>query len=140
MPADSSRSQRTRTVLSPHLQIYRLPLTALLSITHRISGCLLAISFVLGNGLLAIAATDPQLFENITGWLARPMGLVSISALVLLFNYHLIHGVRHLFWDFGYGFSRSKQRVIGILEIVSALGMTALMLLAPSLLEAAAHP
>ena len=40
--------------ISPHLQIYRLPLTALLSITHRITGVILALGSLLGTGLDSI--------------------------------------------------------------------------------------
>ena len=45
-----------RRPLSPHLQVYRLPLTAWLSITHRLTGVLLSLGLVLLLGsLLAIA-------------------------------------------------------------------------------------
>lgn len=131
MNSDSTPQARPRRVLSPHLQIYRLPLTALLSISHRISGALLALGFIFGNFLLASAVTNPQGFETLTGWLTQPLGRLFLALWLLLFNYHLVHGVRHLLWDISLGFSRSKQTALGMTEILSALILTVLMVLAP---------
>ena len=135
MHIDSSTPHKPRRVLSPHLQIYRLPLTALLSISHRISGALLALGFVLGNLLLAAAATKAPIFENVTGDLTQPLGRFLVAGWLLLFNYHLVHGIRHLLWDLGLGFSRSKQTLWGIAEIMSALILTTLMVYAPCWLK-----
>lgn len=140
MHIDSKTHPRPRTVLSPHLQIYRLPLTALLSISHRISGVFLSVGFILGNLLLAAAATNPQAFESITRWLRHPIGKLAIAGWILLFNYHLIHGLRHLLWDISLGFTRSKLQGLAILEIISALTLTALMVFAPCLLETGSTP
>jgi|APCry1669190288_1035285.scaffolds.fasta_scaffold01977_1 succinate dehydrogenase / fumarate reductase cytochrome b subunit len=140
MHIDSKTHPRPRRVLSPHLQIYRLPLTALLSISHRISGALLAVGFILGNLLLVAAATNARTFELITGGLLHPMGRLAIAGWILLFNYHLVHGLRHLLWDLSLGFSRSKQTGFAVLELISAFTLTALMLLAPGLLESGSAP
>ena len=140
MRTDSKTQPSPRRVLSPHLQIYRLPLTALLSISHRISGALLAAGFILGNLLLVTAATNLQIFEGITGWLSQPLGKLAITGWILLFNYHLVHGIRHLLWDLSLGFSRSKQTGLAALEIISALTLTVLMILAPGLLQSGSTP
>ena len=67
----------------------------------------------------------------LTGWLEHPLGKLAIAALLGVFNYHLVHGVRHLLWDIGLGFSRANQIKLGLLELVSALTLTALMAFAP---------
>lgn len=91
--------------LSPHLQIYRLPLTAILSILHRISGVLLALCLVVFTVWLVSAAVNPELYEQLTkmfsGWVWQAALFGSTGALYL----HLANGVRHLFWDAGYGFA-----------------------------------
>ena len=131
MNSVSTQRPKPRRVLSPHLQIYRLPLTALLSITHRISGALLALGFIFGNLLLASAATNSRGFEALTGWLTQPVGRLFLAGWLLLFNYHMVHGVRHLLWDISLGFSRSKQTALGITEILAAGALTILMVFAP---------
>ena len=45
--------------VSPHLQIYRLPLAAVLSISHRITGVLLTAAAVVFAFLIAAAAMLP---------------------------------------------------------------------------------
>lgn len=140
MHIDSTTPEKPRKVLSPHLQIYRLPLTALLSISHRISGALLALGFVIGNLLLATAATNTQTFESLTGWLTHPFGRILIAGWLLLFNYHWVHGIRHLLWDLSLGFTRSKQTAFGVMEIGAALGLTALMVFAPDFLGTRGAP
>jgi len=140
MRIDSKIPPSPRRVLSPHLQIYRLPLTALLSISHRITGAFLAIGFILGNLLLVTAATNARAFEEITDWLRHPMGRFAIAGWILCFNYHWVHGLRHLLWDLSLGFSRSKQTGLAVLEIFTALTLTVLMLLAPGLLPFGGTP
>ena len=51
--------------VSPHLQIYRLPLTALLSIAHRITGVLLAIGSLLLTLILVAAAQGPEAYQSV---------------------------------------------------------------------------
>lgn len=135
MHIDSTTPLKPRRVLSPHLQIYRLPLTALLSISHRISGAFLALGFIFGNLLLVTAAINVPLFESLTEWLTHPFGRIFVAGWLVLFNFHLVHGVRHLFWDLSRGFTRSKQTTLGVIEIVSALILTLMMVLTPWLLE-----
>ena len=49
--------------LSPHLQVYRLPLNALLSISHRLTGVALSFGFVLLVVWLLGIAFLPTLFD-----------------------------------------------------------------------------
>ena len=53
--------------LSPHLQIYRLPLTALLSISHRITGVALSLGLLLLVWLLAAAAGGADSYATVHG-------------------------------------------------------------------------
>jgi succinate dehydrogenase / fumarate reductase cytochrome b subunit len=40
-------------------------------------------------------------------------------------NYHLCNGIRHLFWDAGYGFDVDKADKTGIVSIVVSILLTA---------------
>jgi succinate dehydrogenase / fumarate reductase cytochrome b subunit len=87
--------------LSPHLQVYRLPLAAWLSITHRITGIGLTIGTLLLVWWVAAAAYGPDAYATFRWFVTSPIGyLVMLGFSVSLF-YHLCTGIRHLFWDAG---------------------------------------
>jgi succinate dehydrogenase / fumarate reductase, cytochrome b subunit len=109
---------------SPHLQIYKLPLTGLISISHRITGvCLsaglvlvVAIFYALSQGADSYAAM--QTFAHF--WLVKAIYWGFIFALY----FHLCHGVRHLYWDIGEGFEHDKLTQYALFELIWALGLT----------------
>ncbi|MDD1622169.1 MAG: succinate dehydrogenase, cytochrome b556 subunit, partial [Methylococcaceae bacterium] len=85
--------------ISPHLQVYRLPITGLMSISHRIAGILLSIGLLLFVYVLfAISAGEGAFatMQSLAGfWLFK---LVYWGFIYALF-FHLCHGIRHLIWD-----------------------------------------
>ncbi len=110
---------------SPHLQIYRLPLTALLSITHRITGVLLAFGCVLLIVILAAAADGASSYEAIVSHLQSWYGQLFLVGLVFSLYLHFCNGVRHLIWDVGYGFELASVDLTAKLAIVLAIALTA---------------
>lgn len=114
--------------LSPHLQIYRQPLTAgLMSITHRATGVLLALAaFALAAWLLAVAG-DAQSFSGFMTFAASPIGQIALLASLAALVYHLLNGIRHLFWDIGWGYEIPKSLRSGHLVIVLTLVITAIL-------------
>ncbi|HEY5738450.1 MAG TPA: succinate dehydrogenase, cytochrome b556 subunit [Gammaproteobacteria bacterium] len=110
---------------SPHLQIYRLPLTALLSITHRITGVLLAVGCVLLIGILAAAADGAATYEAIVPHLQSWYGQLLLIGLVFSLYLHFCNGVRHLVWDAGYGFELDTVDLTAKLAIALAIALTA---------------
>ena len=110
--------------ISPHLQIYRLPLTALLSIAHRITGVILAFGCVLLVWLLAAAAESAAsyrvLFTHLDSW----YGQVFLLGFVFSLYLHFCNGVRHLFWDVGYGFELETVDLTAKLTIAGAIILT----------------
>jgi succinate dehydrogenase / fumarate reductase, cytochrome b subunit len=109
---------------SPHLQVYQLPLTGIISITHRITGVLLslglllvvALFYALSQGESAYAAM--QAITN--GW---PIKIMYWGFIYALF-FHLCHGIRHLFWDVGAGFEVGKLNHYAMIELAAALLLT----------------
>jgi len=110
---------------SPHLQIYRLPLTALLSITHRITGVLLAFGCVLLVAVLAAAADGAASYDAIVPHLQGWYGQLFLVGLVFSLYLHFCNGVRHLIWDVGYGFNLDTVDLTAKLAIVLAIVLTA---------------
>ena len=110
--------------ISPHLQIYRLPLTALLSITHRITGVVLAVGALVLVWILAAAAFNPDYYDKIVPHMGSWYGQVFLIGLVFSLYLHFCNGVRHLFWDAGYGFELETVDLTAKLAIGVAIAMT----------------
>lgn len=112
--------------LSPHLQIYRLPLNAILSITHRLTGLSLALGAVLLVGLLIAAAAGSQAYYAVHPLLTHWPGQLVLLAFTLALYFHMCAGIRHLFWDAGRGYELDTARRSAWAVIVGAVLLTAL--------------
>ncbi len=114
--------------LSPHLQIYKLPITGLISITHRLTGVFLAIGLIgfvwmlaqVKSGMLYFLAMQTQLHSV-------PMQLL-LSCFIYALIFHLCHGIRHLIWDAGQSFTREKLTYYAVLELILVLVLTGITL------------
>lgn len=107
-----------RRPLSPHVFIYRFGYTMSLSILHRITGVALSIALLLFTALLVAAASGPASWEQLTGWLPGWVFKLLAAPVVVAFVYHLANGVRHLFWDAGFGFERAQARRSGAIVVL----------------------
>ncbi len=94
--------------LSPHISIYRWPVTMVSSILHRATGIVMSAGLVLLVAWLTAAASGPAGFASLTNVLSSLVGKLFLVALSLAFFYHLSNGIRHLVWDAGYGFEKSQ--------------------------------
>lgn len=118
--------------LSPFLH-YRWQYTNTLSILHRLSGVLLSACFFLLVYWLSAAAAGPDAYAGALRCLASlPTRLVLFGGL-LAFCYHLLNGVRHLFFDYGVGFELRTARRSGW---AVAIGAVAVALVAWAVLSA----
>ncbi len=98
--ADVNRGNRP---LSPHLTIYRLPITAITSILNRITGvALLGGGFIVVWWLLA-ASSSTGYFDFADGIVTSFIGDLIMTAAVWALWYHALGGLRHLYWDTGEG-------------------------------------
>lgn len=91
--ADSNRP------LSPHLQIYRLPLLALMSITHRATGVVLSLGALLIPVILVALLTGPDSYARVQSALGAWYGQVFLFLLSASLVFHTLTGIRHLIWD-----------------------------------------
>lgn len=110
--------------LSPHLQVYRLPLSALMSISHRATGVVLAAgSLVLVYWLVAVAS-GPDAFADAQALLGSLPGRAVLLVITFSLFYHLGNGIRHLFWDAGLGFEVRTAHASGVLVIIASVVLT----------------
>ncbi len=90
--------------LSPHLSIYRPQLTSVLSILHRATGVGLGLGAVPLVWWLGAAAAGPDAFAVAQEWAGSFVGRLLLFGWSWALLFHLCSGIRHLFWDAGYGF------------------------------------
>jgi succinate dehydrogenase / fumarate reductase cytochrome b subunit len=114
----------TNRPLSPHLQIYRPQITAVLSITHRATGVFLAIGTLLLVYWLFSLARGPEAYAGAQALLGSWIGQIALFAWTLAFFYHLCNGIRHLFWDMGRGFDIRNLYASGTAVVVVSIGLT----------------
>jgi succinate dehydrogenase / fumarate reductase cytochrome b subunit len=94
--ADVNRGNRP---LSPHMTIYRWPITAITSILTRITGNAMIVSAALIVWWFAAAAAGPESFATADGFLRSWFGDLVMFFSVLGLWYHTLAGIRHLIWD-----------------------------------------
>ena len=90
--------------MSPHVMIYRMPLTAILSITHRITGVGLSAGLVLLTWWITAAALGDGAYATAIAVIGSWFGKLVLFGFSLALYFHLCNGVRHLVWDAGKGF------------------------------------
>lgn len=104
--------------LSPHLTIWRWQLTMIASITHRATGVALSVgALVLAWWLVAISK-GVESYETFTAAAASPLGLLVLFGFTWSLAFHLLNGIRHLVWDFGYGFDKHTATKTGTVVFV----------------------
>jgi succinate dehydrogenase / fumarate reductase cytochrome b subunit len=110
--------------LSPHLTVYRLQITSALSILHRISGVGLAFGAALVVWWLLAAATGPEYFDTANAVLTSWIGLLVLFIATWGLFFHLCNGIRHLWWDMGYGFEMEQVTLSGQIVLVASAVLT----------------
>jgi succinate dehydrogenase / fumarate reductase cytochrome b subunit len=111
--------------LSPHLGIYRWQIGSTLSILHRLTGVALSLGLIALSYWLVSLSSDRASYAAAAGFFAGVPGRVLLAGWSFAFFYHLLNGVRHLFWDAGYGFERGARHASGWLVIAASLALTA---------------
>jgi len=106
--------------LSPHLQHYKLPLTAYLSIAHRAAGVANSVAIVLLVLLIASASGSPESYEFMSGIANSWFGKLALFGFTITLYYHTANGIRHLFWDAGYGLELESAKKSGNVCLIAA--------------------
>jgi len=113
--------------VSPHIQIYRPQLPSMLSILHRATGLFLVLGLiVICSWLVCVALGEEsfQMFNSIGSTLA---GKILSLGLVFSLVYHCFNGIRHLVWDYGYGFELTSVYLSGGIVFLLSIVVTLLI-------------
>ena len=111
--------------LSPHLSIYRWPVTMTLSILHRVSGICLSIGLLMFAWWLLALSSGDLAYANFIDFIGSLPGRLMLVGWSLAFFYHLANGIRHLFFDVGRGFELKTANAVAWFVLLLALLLTA---------------
>ncbi len=105
--ARNTEAKLIRRPVSPHIGIYRWPITMVASILNRATGIALSVGSLLLVWWLVAAASGPQAFAQVQGFVASPLGLLMLLGWTASLFYHFFGGIRHLVWDAGRGLEKT---------------------------------
>lgn len=115
-----------RRPLSPHLSIYRWPITMVTSILHRATGLAMSVGFLLLAAWLYDAAAGPDVYAAFISAMDTWVGKLLLIGWSYAFFFHLSNGVRHLVWDSGRGFEKASANASAWLVLTLSVVLTAL--------------
>ena len=107
--------------LSPHLQIYKPQLTSVMSISHRFTGVILSMLLLLIPFFFFVLALGGEYFNILVSVLDHFLVKLILYGVIFVITYHLLNGIRHLFWDIGKGLSIRDSYLSGYLVITLSL-------------------
>ena len=113
--------------LSPHIQIYSWNISSLVSISHRITGVINILALTLICLWIILLLLGESNYEYIKFFLQSFFGKFLILCLTWSFTFQILSEIRHLFWDFGYGFELITSKISGLFVIFGSFVLTVLI-------------
>lgn len=95
-----------------------------LSILHRITGVGLAVGFLVLAAWMLAAAAGADEYKAFATTMSSLPGRLLLAGWSFAFFFHLANGVRHFFWDAGYGFEKHQANASAWVVIVLTVVMT----------------
>lgn len=110
--------------LSPHLQVYRLTLTMVMSGLHRITGAALYFGILLLAWWLLAAASGPNAYSKVQAFHGSLIGRLILFGYTWALLHHMLGGIRHLIWDTGRGFGPAEREWLALATLFGSVGLT----------------
>lgn len=123
-PTQRSRVKSAERPLSPHLEVYSLTLTMIMSGLHRITGVALYAGILLLVWWLVALSTDAGSFQTAAAVLGSWFGRLVIFGFSWSLFHHLLGGVRHAIWDAGKMLDPVGRERIALFTIIGSLTIT----------------
>ncbi|XP_045209951.1 succinate dehydrogenase cytochrome b560 subunit, mitochondrial-like [Mercenaria mercenaria] len=116
-----AKNRKLKRPLSPHLRIYKPELPMMTSLAHRVTGIAMALTVSGASCFLFLASG----VGDFTYWLSLVQSLELGPAIIIGMKYllafpvcyHYINGIRHLAWDWAWGFGLQKLYKTGYFAI-----------------------
>ncbi len=103
------------------LSTIKFPITAIVSITHRITGVVLLGGILVLMWMLDASLTSEESFNELRELMANPLAKVVLWGVLAALAYHLVMGIRHMFMDLGIGESLSGGQTGAKLALALAI-------------------
>ena len=120
----SSAEIKANRPLSPHIQIYRWHLTMVMSIVHRVTGGALYFGTVLLAAWLMALAGGPGPFATAQAIAGSWFGLLVLFGYSWALIHHMLGGLRHFVWDFGFAMGKPARDRIALANLVLSIVLT----------------
>ena len=117
----SSKSNRP---LSPHLSIYKLVPTMLMSGLHRITGVALYFGTLLVAWWLISAASGEAYFNFVNGFFGSWFGRIILLGFTFSLIHHTLGGIKHIVHDSGLALENNVTTRLAKLLIVASVTIT----------------
>jgi succinate dehydrogenase / fumarate reductase cytochrome b subunit len=113
--------------LSPHLQVYRWPVTMAMSIAHRVTGGALYVGTLLLVWLLVAAASGEHAYDLASRVFGSILGRLVMFGYSFALFHHMLGGIRHFVWDTGRGMEAGTRDAIAWATLAGSLILTLLV-------------
>ena len=110
-----------------NLQLFPQPFTAMVSITHRITGVILFVGVAFGLYALDLALSSEQGFAAAVQLTQSPLGVFILMGLLFALMFHLVAGIKHLLLDFHMGDTYEAAQRSAIITVVVSVVLTVLI-------------
>lgn len=105
----------------------KLPLAAITSITHRISGVILFVGIGILLWMLNVSLESQEDFDWLIDHLAGPIPSFILWGVLSALAYHVVAGIKHLLMDAGFGETKEAAPKMALcVVVVSAILIVAL--------------
>ena len=95
-----------------------------MSIFHRATGSALYIGIALFAVWLVALASGPSAFDAVQWFFGSPIGYLILFGYTWVLMHHMLGGVRHLVWDFGYGMEAAQRINMARFTLIGSIALT----------------
>ena len=129
---NNSQTDKAKKIRPKNLNLFtiRMPINALVSILHRVTGCALFLALPLLLLTFQMSVSSAEHFLTLQELLNSPFSKLMLLGLALAFFHHFFAGIRHLAMDVHWATTLIKARYTS--KMVFVLGGIATLLLAIS--------
>ncbi|KGD66350.1 MULTISPECIES: succinate dehydrogenase, cytochrome b556 subunit [Alcanivorax] len=104
------------------LSTIKFPVTAIASITHRVTGVAIFLALPILLWMLDRSLASPESFADLKELMTSPLVKLVVWAILAVLLYHLVAGIRHLIMDTGVGETlEGGRRGAKLVFIISAV-------------------